>query len=453
MSTRRFLAWLAPIMALGLTIRVVFVLVRQSAVELVTGDAYWYHFQAKLVANGRGFLHPFEYYKNGVSVPGADHPPGFVAVLAVLDRIGIDTPQGQRLVMCLVGTATIAVIGFAGRRLVSPLVGLIAAALAAVYPNIWINDGMLMVETVFILASAVLLLACYRYLDRPGRGDALLASAALTAAALTRPEAMVLFVGLLLPLVLMRRSLPWRQRAVHLALAAVVPVIAFGPWIIHNSGRFETPVLISTGAGQTLAAGNCDLTYSGDHLGFYDTRCLLPPQIEEPTATDLSLRDIEYRKIALSYMSENRGELPRVMAARVGRVWHVFRPEQSIVLDGFIEGRSGGPPGTGFGLVREALWSYYALMPLAVAGLVILRRRGRQLYPLLAQPALVTFTAAMTFGITRYRAGVEVSIVLCAAVAIAAIALRLGPGGSQRRVLADDNTASHEISVSPDPKD
>lgn len=416
----RFRLWLGGIMAVGLSIRVAFVLVRQSGVELVTGDAYWYHFQAKLVAEGRGFLHPFDYYKDGIVAPGADHPPGFVLILAALDWVGIDTPQGQRLAMCLVGTVSIAVIAYVARRLVDPTVGLIAAGIAAVYPNLWINDGMLMVETVFILASATALLAVYRYLAEPDIWDVVLLSCALTVAAMTRPEAIVLFGVLVLPVVLARRQLPWRTRVVHVGVAAVFPVLAFAPWVLYNLGRYEEPVLLSTGAGQTLAVGNCDLTYSGQNLGYYDTNCLLAPQIDEPLSSDRSIRDGEYQRIAREYMSENAGELPKVVAARVGRVWHLYRVDQSIGLDGFVEGRA-GPPGSSFHLVREALWGYYVLMALAIPGLWLLHRRGHKVYPLLVQPALVTFVAASTFGITRYRAGAEVSIVVCAAVALGAI--------------------------------
>lgn len=416
-ADRRFLTALALLAALGLAIRLGFVLGRQSSVVLNGGDAYWYHFQAKLVAAGKGFLHPFYYYKEGLSRPGADHPPGFVLVLAFLDLIGIDSPQGQRLVMTLVGTASVVVVALVGRRIASPRVGLIAGALAAVYPNFWINDGMLMVETVFILATALALLGVYRYLERPNAWDALAVSAALVVAAMTRPEALLLFGLLALPLVF-RRGLDLRRAALHLGLMALVPVLAFTPWIVYNLGRFEAPVYISTGAGQTLAVGNCELTYAGDFLGFYDTNCLLPPQITPPDQDDLSLADIEYRRIALRFMANHERRLPVVVAARVGRQWHLFRAGQSIGLDGYVEGRSGGPPGASFWPVREALWSYYALVPLAFAGLWLLRRRAVPIWPLLCQPLLVTLVAAGTFGITRYRAGAEVSIVLAAAVAL-----------------------------------
>ncbi|MEI7886471.1 MAG: glycosyltransferase family 39 protein [Actinomycetes bacterium] len=426
-SEKRFLAYLSPLLLLALVIRVAFVLIRQASVQLVTGDAYWYHFQAKLVADGRGFLNPFDFYKEGIVSQGADHPPGFVLVLTILDWLGISSAQGQRLAMCLLGTVTVAVIAYLGRRLGGVRVGLIAAFIAAVYPNMWINDGMLMVETVFILATAVALLACYRYFSRPNRADVVLLSVALTVAAMTRPEAILLFLLLAVPIVLARRQISWKERVVQLAIAACIPILAFTPWVLYNQSRFEDPVFISTGAGQTLAAGNCELTFSGDHLGFYDTKCLLTPQIIEPTTPDRSLRDSEYRKIAKSYIAAHTSELPKVMAARVGRVWHVFRVDQSIGLDGFIEGRAGGAPGGGFFIVREALWSYFVLMPLALFGLVLLRRKREKIYPLLMQPALVTVVAAMTFGITRYRAGAEVTIVVCAAVTISMVVSKLFP--------------------------
>ena len=56
---------------------------------------------------------------------------------------------------------------------------------------------------------------------------------------------------------------------------------------------------------------------------------------------------------------------------------------------------------------------------LAIGGLVILRRRRiAPIFPLLVQPATATLAAVLNSGITRYRAGAEVTIVLGAAVAL-----------------------------------
>jgi len=436
-------------MALGLAVRLAFVLIKQSQVVLRTSDNYWYHMQAKLVADGRGFLDPFLLRNAGIEAPGAQHPPGFVLFLTVLDLLGIDTPQGQRIAMTFVGTASILVIALLARRLASPRVGIVAAFLAALYPNLWINDGMLLVETVYILAIAVTLLLTYRYLERPRWGDLAGLSAALTVAAMTRPESLVLFGVVVTPLVLTRTSLRWSQRWAQLAVAAIVPIAAFAPWVTYNLARFDSPVTISTGAGQTLAAGYCDSTFSGRLVGWYDVQCVLDRWDGEP-GEDPTVRDAALRRGALDYLSEHRGEMPRVMAIRVGRVWHLYGAEQSLGLDGWIESRSGGVPSGDRTVVAGALWSYFALVPLAVAGGIVLWRRRVPIWPLMVQPALVTVVAAMTFGITRYRAGAEITLVVLAAVAIVAAvewvlrsrAVPSGPDQHTRGVTTDGDRTS-----------
>ena len=419
-ARRRFAPALAAIVAVGFAIRLAFILIRQSKAPLTGGDAFWYHFQAKLVADGQGFLHPFEYFKEGRSVPGADHPPGMTVILAVADKLGMGSAQSQRILMSVMGMVSVVLIAYVGRRLAGPAVGLVAATLAAVYPNIWINDGMLMAETPFVLGIVIMLLCAYRFMDRPTWGDVAGLSAGVTLAALTRPEAVLIFPFFVLPLVLTRRREPLGRRFGLLAVAALVPIAAFGPWLAYNMTRFDEPVLISRGAGQTFVVANCDLTYGGRNLGYWDRKCLFPPHTPEIDEQDLSKRDQIYQRQAIDYMKDHVDELPKVVAARIGRMWGVFRPDESIVDDGYIEGRAGGEPGTGFGLVREALWSYFVLLVLAVPGAVVLVRRKVPISPLLVAPVLATITAAITFGITRYRAGAEVSIVLFAAVALVA---------------------------------
>jgi 4-amino-4-deoxy-L-arabinose transferase-like glycosyltransferase len=330
--------------------------------------------------------------------------------------------------MCVVGTLTIGAVALLGRRVAGPRVGLIAAAFAALYPNFWINDGMLMVETVFMLAVTVSLYFAYGVVQGGGRRDVLGLSAALAVCALVRPETLILYPTLVVALVLLRREQSWRERLLRLGLAALVPIVAFAPWAAYNQTRFDHPVPVSTGAGQTLAVGNCDLTYSGPFLGFYNIGCLRPPEIEPPTEADPSSRDASYSRIARRYITDHVGDLPRVVTARVARLWHAYQIDQGLRLDGFIEGRSGGRPGASLIIVRLALYSFYPLVLLAVAGGVVLHRRKVPIHPLVAQALLATFTAATTFGVTRYRAGAEVAIVVLAAVAVDAVLRRRVPG-------------------------
>ncbi len=68
---------------------------------------------------------------------------------------------------------------------------------------------------------------------------------------------------------------------------------------------------------------------------------------------------------------------------------------------------------------------YYALLPLAIAGTVVLRRRRVPSFPLWAIGLNVVCASALTFGQTRYRTTFEVSLVLLSAVALDALWSRL----------------------------
>lgn len=73
---------------------------------------------------------------------------------------------------------------------------------------------------------------------------------------------------------------------------------------------------------------------------------------------------------------------------------------------------------------RAGAWSR-VVVPFAVAGAVLLRRRGRPLLILLAPVALVTLVAIATYGVTRFRFAAEPSFVVLGAVAVDALLGRL----------------------------
>ncbi len=72
-----------------------------------------------------------------------------------------------------VGTATVVLIGLAGRQVrgatvgptVGPTVGIVAAGLAAVYPMFFQVDAALMAESLYLLLVAAFLFSIYRTLD------------------------------------------------------------------------------------------------------------------------------------------------------------------------------------------------------------------------------------------------------------------------------------------------
>lgn len=420
LAPRLFRGGVVAIAVLAAVVRTQNVLRNKVGAKLY-GDAFDYFMQGKNLADGLGFTQTLATFRintnlpSGTLVPTAAHPPGFTVFLAFLHEIGLKTPLQQRLALCVVGTLSVVVITLLARRLFGERWALVTGCLAAIYPNLWISDGLLMSETVFIFGFAVGLLGTYVYLQDRRWQQLSIASIGFTIAMSTRPEQILCFPFIILPAVLAGRSASWSTRFRHLGLGALFPLLVLVPWTIYNSTRFSEPVLFTTGSGQTLLQGNCRPTYSGKLLGSYSFDCMLyhlPPAHQPGTIPDESVQDRHYRDLAIEFMKYHRWEIPKVVAAREGRVWGVYRPGQQRIADYFIERRGS------MALIETAQWSYWALAPLALIGLWRFRREGIILYPLVVEIGITAFVTALTFGNTRYRAGVEVCIVLLATAAI-----------------------------------
>ena len=138
--------------------------------------------------------------------------------------------------------------------------------------------------------------------------------------------------------------------------------------------------------------------------------------------------------IARDYVLAHLGESPKVVAARVGRLFGVFRPGQTMDFDVLFERRVRSHVGVG-------LWAHWAASAFAVAGAVILRRRRETLLPTLSLVAAAVLTAAVSFGITRYRVGADVAVLVLAAVAAGALVERCLPARTSRPSLQGTGSA------------
>jgi 4-amino-4-deoxy-L-arabinose transferase-like glycosyltransferase len=412
----RFAAWLAGLTALGFLVRVLNVLWWRPTTDTpgfhgyrLWGDALYYHWQANALAKGHWFVDPVHWLIYGKDVPSAGHPPLYTSYLALWSAIGLDSVTAHRLASSMLGTATIVILGLFVRKLAGNTAGLIAAGIAAVYPEIWISDGMVMSETAVIFATVVALSSIYLFWREPRLRNAVLMGAACSFATLARSELLLLFPFVVLPLALLLRQFDWGKRFKLLAAAAVAGAIVLAPWVGYNMSRFAEPVTITAGQGAVLSAASCDAVWYGKLIGYY-ANCFQGPW---PAAgLDESQRDAEPRRQAIQYTEDHLKRLPLVVAARVGRLWGLFKPGQTTAFDWWIEGRGRAASWIG-------LFMYYALVPFGIYGLVVMRRRRIPIIPMLAIVATSTLAAAATFGVTRYRAPSEVVIVTTAAVGIA----------------------------------
>lgn len=408
------------ITAVGLALRIWYVL-EFKADEFLWGDAYAYYWSGRLLAEGHGFIRPLPFVELGEIVHSPDRPPGYFLFLAMFSFVGLKSVLTQKLLSCLVGAGSIYLAGRLGLKIAGEKVAIAAALLAAFYPNFWLHDGMLMSETMTIFTVTACLLLAYRYLEAPSWQRAAALGAAGGYAALVHPDSVlvVALAGLAVTMIASRGA--WLPRLRDLAVVGLLGAVVIAPWTIRNLVQFEEFVPLSTGLDVTMAVTNCDETYAGTeetgttYRGYWYMDCAL--RNEPATGDDLSEEALYWRELAYDYIGDHLDELPGVLAARVGRMWGLYRPFQQIELDE-IEGHEP--------LVSSlALGWFYVLTPAAVGGLVILRRRRLTILPLLATVLSATISALLTFGNTRYRASAEITLVIGAAVAFVALWNRL----------------------------
>ena len=214
--------------------------------------------------------------------------------------------------------------------------------------------------------------------------------------ALTRSELVLLAPLLILPL-----AFRGRDRRAFLSRAVVgravvglgVAVLVMLPWLAYNQSRFEDRVLFSTNDGLALAGSNCDPVYSGAYIGYTDLfGCIqpIPPG-------DQSEQSREWRSRAFDYVVDHKGRVPVVIAARLGRVWQVF--------DAFDNARFNVGEGRP---VWGSVWGIlttWVLVPFAIGGIVVVRRRRVVVWPLYVPVAIVTVAAVLVFGQPRSASG------------------------------------------------
>lgn len=401
----RWWQWLAVWTTVGFGIRLGTVLaVRHLGPG---GDAFYYHTEANLLVAGKGFINPLAYTYSGghQALPTAQFPPGFVFFLAAASAVGFKSFFAHRVWCCVIGAAGIVVCGLTGREIAGRRVGLIAAFLVAVYPNLWMSDELAMSEALSPVLVAVVLLLAYRFWRRPTRWRVLWLGASIGVAALTRDELSLLALFMLAPLALAARGLSWRRRLAAVGVGWLAAAVVVAPWVGFNLSRFQKPVLISSVLGQTLATTNCDATYRGPLEGYYGCAAVVPTS---PHA-DESVQAAADEKYGLHYISTHADRIPAVAMARLGRTFGLFHPMEQARLDSVFET---GP----YRWTLVGLFMYYGLLVLSVGGLLILRSRRVPVLPLLAVGLDVVVSTVIAFGTARYRITFEVSLVLLAAV-------------------------------------
>jgi 4-amino-4-deoxy-L-arabinose transferase-like glycosyltransferase len=281
-----------------------------------------------------------------------------------------------------------------------------------------------MSESISVCLVSLTLLLLLRELERPVDGSPSLrwggrwwiVGAAFGLTALARSETV-----LMIPLA---AALVWwlpaggddeRRRGVVPGAAVLAgAILVLTPWIAFNLSRFERPVFLTTNDGTTLAGAYCDDSFHGRGTGGWTVLCL-GGELDDRVLTEPSIRSEVRREAAIDYLRANRNELPRVVAARLGRMLDVYGLDSMIELD---TGEQRPLWGVWAGIVM-----FWVMAPLAVVGFIAQRRTVK--WTLLLPVVTVVVATVVFYGAHRLRSTAEPTIVVCAAAAITHLMTRV----------------------------
>jgi 4-amino-4-deoxy-L-arabinose transferase-like glycosyltransferase len=393
---------LAGVVLLAAAIRVAYWVTKWDQ-TLLFNDSVYYSGQARQLFEGTWFREVF------FDRPGAEHGPLTSLLMSPLS-FGTDYHRWQRLVTVTTGVLLVWVLGRLVTELAGSRAGLIAALVAAVYPNFWMNDGLVMSESISMLLVTLSLWAAWRAAQAPdGRGavrTTVLLGLVLGFAMLARSE-LLLFVPLLLAwlLVVRRRARrSWRPAVLALVVSGGVVL----PWVAFNMARFERPVFLTTNDGTTWLGANCDDMYHGGNSGGWTVLCITADPAYRPDE-EPSVRSARQRSLAVHYVRGHLGDVPGVVIHRVGRTLDVYGLSDLLHQD------------VGEERPRWAAWAgivmFWGLAVLSVLGAIGAPRR---VWTLLVVPICVVLaTTVLFYGGHRIRSTAEPSLVALSAMAVA----------------------------------
>lgn len=406
--------WLWAIVVVGFGVRLAWALYARPAPPLHwdrSGDQFSYYYYGGEIARGHGYVS----YITGQAT--AYYPIGYPALLGAVYFVLLHTPLTNDLMLAtallhvVLGAASVALVFVVGRAMVGVRVGLLAAAVLAVFPNIVYQVSSVQLETtfIFLVLATLAIIVTHDWEAGPPSTRRLLAfGASLGIAVLVRPFALVLVVGLAAALVVTRTG--WRRALVALALPLVVVVGISAPWTIRNAVQLDAFVPSSTNMGDTLCIDRNLDARGGFRFADHDG-CVDPSLPEVP-------RNRGNTKKAISFVVHHpaRELLQVVRRARImfGDDHDGIEAVQTLGSGAFL-------PASVVDVAEPvADWYFYGVVGLAVVGLPTLARRERRPQRLLVLSGLLGLLVIplLLWGNPRFHLPLAPFLALSAACAL-----------------------------------
>lgn len=412
-NRRSFRGRLAAIALFGFIVRITYAMVWVRHRPLAFDASSYYELS-------KGITHHFRYESSDrAHLLTALFPPGYPAFLALGRLLGFATRTKLLWFVAALGTATVAMIGTLAKRIGGETVGLTAAVLAAIYPNLWLADGAMMTESLTAALVVGALIVVIRLRTRLRVVDGCVLGAVLSWMCLTRTDGFLVALALA-GFVIVRSARSSATRTTRIATVAaviLVPMLVVGGWQLRNQSEFHRFVPIAVNGWDVVAGANCPSTYYGDRIGTWELPCVKVVEAFMQHGFRGEIDQNEYaRKIGYRYAAGHLDRLATVVApARIGRTLGVIQPLRELEIEAFFEGRSVAWSKLGYGM-------YLVLVGAAIVAM-LRRRIALAGYGMLCAIPFVAVLVSTAFGYgnQRFRIPFEPVLIVLAALSTGAV--------------------------------
>jgi 4-amino-4-deoxy-L-arabinose transferase-like glycosyltransferase len=352
------------------------------------------------------------------------HPPLYLYFVGVPFAL-FGTLAAVQYAQCLVGALLVPAVGLVGRRAFGERAALVAAAIAAVYPELVWFASHFWAETVF---TTLLWWAMERLLAADARNStgAAAASGLVWGLAILTRETVLYFLPVAALWLAWRRAGGARRAALLVATSALVVL----PWTLRNWLVFDAFVPVSTSGALNLWQGNTRLS----RQEVYEEYWAVHGRIAKYEHARRRAIEAILARQPLWILEKLRDEVPAFLAAHGQPIVHLERGAYGPVSRA-----------RAWAAVAVVLLPYLAVLVLFVAGVARLPRDRAPLlllvflgfylllhvaahgYPRYRVPALPAVFLVAAQGLVAWRGPVDRGHRLAAAAAALVVALGVGP--------------------------
>jgi 4-amino-4-deoxy-L-arabinose transferase-like glycosyltransferase len=283
-----------------------------------------------------------------------------------------------------------------GKRLFDPLVAVLAAAWAAIYPHFIYYSAALMTESFFAVGVLLILYLLLVFRERPTLANAVFLGAAIGATTLLRQTFLPVLPWLFLWLVwAMWPRIPWRG----LLAVAIASAVFIAPWTIRNYRVYDSFLLLNSNASYAFWSANHPSQGSRWIPNLETVVVPIPPEWQNLNEAQLDkalLRD------AARFIAEDPA---RYLSLTLSKA-----PEQ------FMFWPTSGSPLIS-NLTRTL--SFGLALPFMLAGVYLSRHAWRKLIPVYLLVVSYNASFLLSWPSARYRLATDTVMLLFAALPLA----------------------------------